>query len=170
MSLVFPELTQVKLVNVNARSEQHGPDLVPAIDLRFSREMSATVLTLLHPELKSLIYADAKQGSLLGADEVQDGSELRFPKLAAPFVWKEEVEGCSVFVDFGTDAVPGIAFGEAKLHKQTFEAKEGGTVKVSFTVSCVHSLSAEPVGRLCLNVQHEVRVKLMAPEPVAEDA
>lgn len=163
MSLVFPELTAVKLIDVNPRSEKHGTDLVPAIDLRFMREMSCEVLKLLHPELKDKLYVDASQASLLGADEAQDGSSLRFPELAGVFPWKEEIHGYGLLIDYGLGAASNISLADCKLHKQTFEAKEGGTVKVSFTLSCTHDLTPEAVGHLGVRVQHDLHIRLTAP-------
>lgn len=168
MSLVFPELTTVKLISVNPRSETHGQDLVPALDLRFQREMSCAVLNLLHPELRDKLYVEASQGTLLGADEAQDGSELRFPELSAPFTWKAEVAGYTLQIDYGLGDQSNIELTDCKLHKQVFETKEGGTCKVLFTVSATHNLTADAVGFLGLRVQHELHIRLLAPELVVD--
>lgn len=166
MSLVFPNATPVKLVSMNARSEDHGPDLVPAIDLRFSTEMSSARLSLLHPELRALLYEESKQGELLDPDDQRDGGELRFPELKAPFVWKEEQLGYNLVIDYGLGG-PGsdIALGDGKLHKIAFEPKEGGTCTVLFTVSCTHNLTAEAVGHLGLRVKHPMHITLVQPPP-----
>lgn len=166
MSLVFPELTQVKLIDVNPRSEKHGTEWFPAVDLRFQREMSCAVLNLLHPDLREKLYKDAEQGTLLGPDEVQDGGELRFPELASPFPWKEEVEGYTLTIDYGLGGTSNIELVDCKLHKQVFEAKQGGTAKVSFTVSCSHDLTPEVVGHLGVSIQKDHHIRLVRPEIV----
>lgn len=166
MSLVFPELTAVKLIDVNPRSEKHGTEWFPALDIRFSREMSATVLNLLHPDLRDKLYVEAEQASLLGADEAQDGGALRFPELATPFPWKQELPGYTLEIDFGLGGSSSITLVDCKLHKQTFETKEGGTVKVSFTLSCSHDLTPEVVGFLGVRIQKDLHIRLTQPETV----
>lgn len=167
MSLVFPNVTKVKLVDVNPRSEVHGDVKVPALDLRFSVDMPNAVLTLLHPELRELIYEESLQGHLDGIEVVSDHTELRFPELAPPFRWVEEITGYALTVDYGLgDDLSGIQLNDCKLHKQTFHPKKGGTCTVLFTLSCTHGLDESAVGRLGMRVQHDHYIQLTLPEPV----
>lgn len=165
MSLVFPSLTKVKLIDVNPRSEEHGPTLVPAIDLRFQVEMSNAVLALLHPELRTWLYEEDTQGQLEGVEQVSEYTALRFPELAAPFAWKEEVSGNNLVIDYGLGGASDIELTDCKLHKQVFETKKGGTCKVSFTLSCTHDLSPDIVGTLCLRVKHDMHIRLTVVAP-----
>jgi hypothetical protein len=168
MSLAFPNLTKVKLTDLNPRSEVHGDVKVPALDMRFSTEVPNHVLALLHPELREHIYQESTQGQLPGVDEVSDATELRFPELAAPFKWTEETEGNTLTVDYGIGGESNILFTDCKLHKQTFLPKRGGTCAVSFTVTAVQGLTPHAVGHLGVRVQHDMHIQLQAGEPIAE--
>jgi hypothetical protein len=168
MSLVFPALTKATLIDVNPRSESHGDVKVPAIDLRFQVEMSNAVLALLHPSLRNLLYAESTQTELPGVDAVSECTELRFPELASPFTWKEEIEGNNLLIDYGLGGEKSdIRLSDCKLHKQKFDALKGGTCRVSFTLSCVHGLSGEVAGALALRVGHDMHIQLTACEPAA---
>lgn len=164
MSLVFPELTKVNLTSMNPRAEHHGEDLVPAVDLRFSLNMNSAVLDLLHPGLRTAFYKEAAQTALLPPDEVQNGDELRFEQLSAPFAWKEEVKGCKLTIDYGLGGPSNVALADCKLHKQTFDLQEGGTTKVSFTLSCTHSMTAQAAGHLCLSIKKDMHITLDLPD------
>lgn len=168
MSLVFPNLTKVTLISVNPNSELHGDVKVPTLHLRFQAEMSNAVLMLLHPQLRDALYEKDKQAQLDGVEPISEHTALRFPEMAAPFAWKEEVGGNDLVIDYGLGG-PGsdIELTDCKLHKQVFEAKKGGTVKVSFTLSCTHDLTEHVVGQLGTRVQHELHIRLTAGVPTS---
>ena len=168
MSLVFPNLTKVRLIDVNPRSEVHGDVKVPALDLRFQTEMPNQVLLLLHPQLREHIYEESKQVALPGVDDVSDLTELRFPELAAPFKWTEESGGNTLTIDYGIGGESSILFTDCKLHKQAFLPKRGGTCLVSFTVTATQGLTAHEVGHMGIRVQHDMHILLRAAEPIAD--
>jgi hypothetical protein len=163
MSLVFPNTTKVKLISVSPNAEAHGDVNVPTLHLRFEVEMSNAVLALLHPQLRTWLYEEDTQETLPGVDAVSEYTALRFPELAAPFAWREEVEGNNLVIDYGLGGGSDIELTDCKLHKQVFEAKKGGTCKVSFTLSCAHDLSPLVVGTLALKVRQDMHIRLTAP-------
>lgn len=164
MSLSFPELTKVTLTSVNPRAEHHGDQLVPAIDLRFTLNMNSAVLNLIHPGLREAFYQEPSQAGLLPPDELQNGDQLRFEKLSAPFAWKEEVPGCTLMIDYGLGGPSNVNLADCKLHKQSFDLQEGGTTKVGFTLSATHSLDAPAAGHLCLSIKKDMHITLSLPD------
>lgn len=41
MSFELKTFTKAKMISVNVRTEKHGPELVPAVDLKFSIDTSS---------------------------------------------------------------------------------------------------------------------------------
>jgi hypothetical protein len=142
--------------------------IVPAVDFRFSVEMSNHVLALLHPGLREGLYEKSNQGALPGLDEVSDLTELRFPEMEAPFKWAEETNGNTLTIDYGIGGESNILFTDCKLHRQRFLPKRGGTCAVSFTVTVGQSLTVHAAGTLCLSVMKDMHIQLQAGEPIAE--
>lgn len=162
MQLEFETLTQGKLVDVNPRSEKRGAhELVPAVDVRLQVDTTNAVLEQLDPDLCSFLYQQSTQDTLPGVDAVADLTELRFPGLGFPLHWDGESKGYSILFDMGIGTGSGIQLHDAKLHKVTVTAKQGGTVQLAFTVSCAEGVSAAELGKLCTNVQRDVWFTLL---------
>lgn len=90
MKLEFSSLTKSKLVSVNVRSEKHGPELVPAVDLKLSMDAGNDILAKFHPDLKEALYFKADQEkdgqiALDGVESVTNLPNLRFPKIEGAF-------------------------------------------------------------------------------------
>jgi hypothetical protein len=174
--------TQAKLVNVNARSEKHGPDeLVPAIDLRLQVDVANGVLSQLDPALREWLFEQGDQPSLPEVDGAAgDRTKLRFPQIDWPLRWNDEAEDYCLTLTTGPGGED-IQLQGCKLHRLAITAKEGGTCTLVFrlaitakeggtctlvfTVSCAQELTESIVGRLATHVQHDVHVKLYGGEP-----
>jgi hypothetical protein len=170
MQLQFLTQTKGKLIDVNPRSEKRGAhDLVAAVDLRLQVDTTNAALAQLDPELCDWLYRPSTQETLPGVDAVSDNSALRFPALGQPLHWGGEGKDYSLTFDFGITPATDIQLHGCKLHKVTVTVKEGGTVQLTFTVSCAEGITREQVGELGTRVQHDVFFSLACQE-VAEDA
>lgn len=168
MSLVFPNVTKTKLVDFDIDTQVHGDVLVTAIDMRFSVDMPNDVLALLHPDLRGVLFEESSQGQLDGVEHVSNATELRFPQLAPPFKWVEEVGGNTLVIDYGLGGEGSdILLKDCKLHKVTFQPKRGGTCTVLFTVTAVHGVDESVIGRLGMRVHQSMHIQLIAGEPAA---
>lgn len=170
MPLEFLTPTKAKLIDVNTRSEKHGEELHPAIDLRFQLDVGNGVLKAFHPELGESLFKLSSQGQLPGVDKVSDTTELRFPELGMPLRWDAESIDNDLTVDYGIGGESNIQLGDCKVHKHVLTVKAGGTVQVQFTASCAHDLTEQAVGRLGTRVQHDVFIVLKASEAVHQEA
>lgn len=157
-----------KLQSVNVRSEQHGKDLVPAVDLKFTLDACNDVLSHFHGSLKSFLYqkteassTDAQPG-LDGVEPVSDLPNLRFPKLM-PLAWDDEQTGMELVVDYGLGGTSDLVLSGCTVNAVGLAPKEGGTVEVKFRVQCTNLLEAT-IGKLATLVQHDVHITLSAPE------
>jgi hypothetical protein len=170
MQLQFIQQTKAKLLDVNPRSEKRGPhDLVPAVDLRLQVDTTNASLAQLDPDLCDWLYRASTQETLPGLDPVSDRSALRFPELAQPLHWNGEATGYDLTFDFGISHESDIQLHGCKLHKLTLTVKEGGTVQLTFSVSCSQGLTREQVGELGTRVQHDVFF-ILTREEASEDA
>lgn len=176
--LQFDVPTKAKLIDVNPRSERHGDELVPAIDLRFQLDIGNHILATYHPELLEWLYHEAAQGQLPGVQPNAEKAALRFPQLGQPLHWKDESVGNALTIDYGIGGESNVTLAGGKVHKHVITAKEGGTVSVAFTYSAAlpgtHDVSESAVGRLGTRVQHDVHILLSggreADEPEGETA
>ena len=152
MPFEFLTLTKAKLSSVNVRSEKHGPELVPAVDIKLAIDASNAVLDKFHPDLKESLYFKATeddsddQADLDGIEPVTDLPNLRFPKLEGPLKWDLMGAGYALTIDYGLGGNSNLVLHGCVINNFAFDAKEGGTVE------------------LALLVQHEVSIILTAPE------
>lgn len=169
MPFEFLTLTKAKLSSVNVRSEKHGPELVPAVDIKLAIDASNAVLDKFHPDLKESLYFKATeddsddQADLDGIDPVTDLPNLRFPKLEGPLKWDHTGAGYTLTIDYGLGGNSNLVLHGCVINNFAFDAKEGGTVELAFRVQAIR-VDEHTMGKLALLVQHEVSIILTAPE------
>ena len=159
--------TKSKLASINLRSERHGDDLVPAVDLKFTIDASNDILTSFDGHLKSSLYfksaaSSTSQGELDGVDPVSDQPNLRFPKLG-PLRWEDERTGYTLTIDHGMGGKSDLVLESCSVNNFSITPKEGGTVELSFRVQAIHVKEKE-MGRLATLVQHDLEISLTAPD------
>jgi hypothetical protein len=168
--------TPAKLASVNCRSELHGKEAVPAVDLKFTFDQPNSILSAFDPWLLTSLYhraetakpaADA-QGTLEGVEEVSDVPNLRMPLLSQPLKWSAEFTGYELLIDFGLGGKSNIVLPDCAVNNIAFECKEGGTVTTSMRVQCTNGLTEKVLGKLATLVQHDVHIKLVAPTVIQD--
>lgn len=173
MKFEFPYLTKAKLSSVNVRSEKHGPELVPAVDLKIVVDSSNDILAKFHPDLKEALYFKAQQeeeqDQLEGIEPVTNLPNLKFPKLDGPLKWDHVGAGYRLDIDFGLGGSSNLVMFGCEVNNIAFACKEGGTVEVAFRVQ-VSDIEERILGKLAGLVQHEISIILTPPavEDVAE--
>lgn len=116
------------LESVNLRTEKHGPDKVPAADLKISAAQSADVLANFSPTLKNFLFHT--EGTL----DLAGGFALRDAHLVYPIARDEEMTGATVKIGFGVGEP--MAFDDAKVNAFKLTPMDGGSVIVGFRVQC----------------------------------
>lgn len=167
--------TAAKLSSVNCRSEMHGKDAVPAVDLRLTFDAPNSVLSMFDPWLLSALYHRAgpdqpsdPQGQIEGVEAISDVPNLRMPMLASPVRWSKEYTGYELTFDFGIGGKSNITLTDCQVNSVQFAPKEGGTVEVGVRVQCSKGLTEKILGKLATLVQHDVQFTLRAPEVAQE--
>lgn len=117
-----------KLAHLNLRSELHGEESSPAIDLKFEFDSANNLLAKLHPQLRETYYRKDDNRELIESDHLP---ALKFPLLDPTIGWKLEVPRTllRLHVDGGD-----VVLGGGKTNNFKLTLKEGGTVSWSFRV------------------------------------
>lgn len=164
-------LTPAKLASVNVRSELHGAEAMPAVDLRFVFDAPNDILAQFSGHLLSALYHHAgpdadenAQAEIDGVEAVSNLPNLRMPKLGRPLKWEHEGTGYACRIEFGTGGRSNVELEECKVNAITIEPKEGGTVTIGVRVQCAKALSEKVLGKLASLVQHDVEIVLAAPD------
>lgn len=137
------EITEgdVLLAHLNTRTEKHGEEDVGAIDLKIKCRASNTILNLLDPRLRTTFFQRAGGGQQADMHSPEHLPQRVFPHIPS-FTWDDKLEGYTASIGTGLGLVT-VTLNQVKVHKFKFEPVDGGTVDLTYTVSC--NPSAEQV-------------------------
>jgi len=166
MNLEITDPTTMRVTHVNPRTEEHGDTLVPALDVRLDWETTSAVLDRFHPELRGALYwaneAARAQENVEGVETIS--GNLIFPDLDA-LRWKGKPEALYTFAIELPSLAPVVLAG-CKLGGLVLDAKEGGTVVVSFRLQC-SPVGEREAGKLSTMVGARVLATLRQQDPPA---
>lgn len=167
MTFELEVLTAARLQSVNCRSEMHGQEAVPAVDVKFTFEAPNSILSSFDGWLLSALYHRAGPAAIgqasLDSFELSDAPNLRMPQLGLPLKWDAELTGYELTIDFGLGGKSNVTLADCAVNAFALEPKEGGTVSVSLRVQCTKGLTEKVLGKLATLVQHDVQIMLTAP-------
>lgn len=169
MKLHFPEGKDVLLRHCQTRMEKHGEDDKPAIDLAIGVTGPNSLLDMIHPDLRAILFKpvgdDVPSGEL--DLPVDDRPSVRMPALSPPFKYDREHIGMTLKVSYGATGKADMVLGAVRLHKvRVAEVIEGGSCALQFTLSTT-DVSEKIIGKLSLLQGHEIHITLTFAE--AED-
>jgi hypothetical protein len=118
----------VTLEHMNVRTQKHGEEEKPMLDLKFRADLPNTALDRLSPGLRPSLYRPDGDGDLIDADHMP---VLRHPKLA-PLHFVGEVHPVKLVMHLGNRARDDLVLAGGKLGKVTVKALEGGTFTYGF--------------------------------------
>jgi hypothetical protein len=137
------EITEgdVLLAHLNTRTEKHGDEDIGAIDLKIKCRAANTILDLFDPRLRSTLFQRAGGGQQADMHSPEHLPQRVFPHI--PSVnWDDKLDGYTAVIGTGLGLIS-VTLGQVKVHKFKFEPVDGGTVDLTYTVSC--NPSAEQV-------------------------
>lgn len=165
-------LVRVKITSASFRAELHGPDPVPAVDLRVTMTASNTVLDALgNGKLRTMLYEaitkgnEPPQGELDGVDAVTDTPVLRFEDLEA-IKLKTKLTGYTLGIEHGIDEDSWIRLAGCEVNTFAADCKQGGTVDLSFRIQASR-ITEEQAGALAMMIGAEKPIVLRAPVQTA---
>lgn len=171
MNFAIEDFASVKLNSANFRSQLHGEEHVPAVDLGFTMDAPNTILSYFDGALLSALYycsaASSGQKVIDGVDQVLPN--LRFPKLGLPLKWDDSGKGYFLEIDYGLGPdESNIELDLCTVGDFRITPKEGGTVEIKYRVQVSGSPLTEKVcGKLASLIQQEVKILLTPPKAVA---
>lgn len=166
--------TRLKLTHSQSRTEIHGENKVPALDLRFSWQTSNRNMNMIAAGLRERLMAqgqpERKPGSAqeempLSIDEL---GRLIFSTLRYPLKFDHEHNGHTLRVEHGIDDSTALVVKLCRLHRFEVTPIEGGSAEIEFSVSSSAGIDEHLVGCFGLKQQTEVVATLMASEDADE--
>lgn len=150
-TFALPAAARLKLVKTTPHKEHHGLDLRQDVSLKLSWETTNDSLALLHPNLKAMLYwrepQDEAQEQIADLPEVTPN--LRVPTAAAPLKIDTTWTGYTLHIEHGIDDSTALELYVCDLSKFAVDAKEGGTVAISWSLHSNKEITPELVGALC---------------------
>lgn len=164
------EPTACTVTNVNFRSELHGDEHIPAVDVAIKMTTSNDVLSMFDGSLKGMLYgradkasrAAAPQGELDGVEPISDMPKLRCTILEQPIRLAKEFVGYTLTIDRGLGGASNIVIDDCGVDKFKVDCKEGGSVELSFRVQSA-KVDEALSGKLAVLIGSEVSILLEAP-------
>lgn len=162
--------TAAKLNSFNIRAEKHGDENVPAGDLKLTIKAANTILDIFDADMRTALYkntaAQQGQGEVEGVAPTLPN--LRFANLDCPLKFKDQCAGYKLTIDWGIREDSALVLEACQVNNFQATLEEGGTVELSFRVQ-ISNPSADVIGKLGVQVQHEITIDLEAPV-IAEPA
>lgn len=160
------EMTMATVQSVTNRVEKHGDEDVPAVTIKLAIEGPNTLLDAIDPQIRHALYK-AKP------DETPElpGVEPATPILRCNSFEKTTLttahEGWTLAVDNDIDDTQPMKFGGCKVDRFVVEAKQGGTIVLSFRVG-TSDVDADRLGWLGMHNSESIWITLTPPEKPAD--
>lgn len=145
--------------SVNGRTEKHGEEDVPACDITVNGIM------LVAEEFNALLE-DPRAHDAFYTKDATGFVQPQFPQIK-PLVLAEKFEGARVALYVGL-APDVIELKDCKLAKVTLSLKAGGDTEMSLQIQATPS--AEIIGKLCAQMNHDVSIELQDAKRAAKSA
>lgn len=157
---------QTTISNFKPAKENHGDQKKLVGDIKVKMNVSNTVLDVLGNGLRAALYRkrekheEPKQKELLPS--ITDGlTALKNPHFE-PLSLDEKFPGYSAQFQSGLAVDDLVKLSEITLSGFVIEAKDGGTVELSFNMRC--PIDRRIGGTLCALIQESVEMTLIAPK------
>jgi hypothetical protein len=140
----------VTLASLTTKTNNHGTDKVPAVSMRLSMDASNAYLKMFSPFLGDALYA-AKDGKT-------ELTELKLPQIEV-FDWALVLSEVRITILSDLNASEALfILPDCKVDKFKIAPKQGGTVNISFNVSC--EPDAECQSHLYVQQNHGLLINL----------
>lgn len=163
------ELTNAATIikSVNLRAEKHGPEEVPACDLKIETDQPNDILAFFGSQLLDSLYwrapasDDFGQAELDGIEPVSEKPNLRNPALSGPFDIDYEGAGYTLRIEWGIGPSTEIVIFDCRINAVTIDPHEGGSVTLRLRAQ--FGVDEKLAGRLGVMIGREVTLSLEPP-------
>jgi hypothetical protein len=150
-AFILPADCRLQLLKTTPHKENHGPEKVQAVSLKLCWTTTNDNLSTLHPRLKDALYwrepQDEAQETIEGVEQITPN--LRVPTVEGPLKVKAELSGYTFHIDHGIDEDSALELYVCDLSKFAVDAKEGGSVSITWSLHSNKEITPELVGALC---------------------
>lgn len=151
-----------KIASITTRIEKHGDEDVPAVSLGLRITGPNTLLDLMQPGLREVLY------KAVDDQEALPGVDAPTPLLRTRCIEKFPVKmpdmvGWQLVIENGIDDESAIDLHDCKVDKFVAEPFEGGSCEISFRVG-TSDIDEAYAGRLAMKLGREVPISLVAPQ------
>lgn len=122
--------TRAKVTHINKRVENHGQELVHAMDINWSVESTNKMLDLIHKSIRATLYRAVGTMPIPGVEE--STPELASELIEGPFKLKYEGSGYLLTVKFGEVSGDQIELAGSEIDTFKIDAKQGGSIILHF--------------------------------------
>jgi len=174
MTFALQTPTRLKLTHSQSRTEIHGENKVPALDLRFCWQTSNRHMDMVAPGLRERLMGqgqperkpgDAQEKLPLSVDEL---GRLLFPTMRYPLKFDDEHQGHTLRVEHGVDDSTALVVKLCRLHRFEVTPIEGGSAEIEFSVSSSAGIDEHLIGCFGLKQQTEVVATLLPASEVKQ--
>lgn len=152
---------EMRVANVNLRSEHHGEVDVPAVDIKLEWVTSNEVLSAFHAKMREAFYERDHEPGLPGMSEAM--AALVFPDLDPLKIHTEET-GLSLRIVHGLSGSSDLVLKDCTASNFKLDMLQGGSIEVTFTVSTT-DIDEKRLGKLGLMLKGDVPVKVTRQSP-----
>lgn len=135
MGTLTLENREVYFKSLNPRTEKHGPDEVPVLDIGIQFDATNEILDSFGSKLKESLYHKSKskklEPELDGVEPVSDLPNLKNPEISDAIKVGFSSIGYRFEILEGIDDHPIVELTDVKVNEVKCLCKEGGTVEVS---------------------------------------
>ena len=162
-------------ISFNARKEKHGELNKLAGTLICETNLPNSVLNSFDPALRALLYRKPDAGEVSQGElpmEASDGLTARRLPHVKPQVWEEDFPGYSASFESKIKTKDPIKLDKLTLSKLVFEALDGGSLRMRFTLTIPAPIEWMVSGKLDYLIQETVEMTLKPPgeeEPAQKD-
>lgn len=172
----LPEMTKVKVLDVQLLSQKNRPPGAnPGVRLNIQADLPNYVLAAFDGALRTALFTKSeaatvsdkdKRQTLPGVDPISDLPNLTsIGRHVKKLPWSDKLTGYTATIDHGTGGKSNLVLKDAALESFRFQAKEGGTVAVWWSVEVIDVAKAM-LGELGMLKSREV--PMMFVEPVVD--
>lgn len=165
MSFTLSTFTKASVRSLNVRSEMHGKEPKPAIDIGFCVTGSNALLAMFETGMPRQFYMPADgtnedEPELDGVAPISNLTVLRSQRLKMPLKLAGEYPGRQLIIDYGLGGKSNIEL-SGDVGEFNVDMKQGGTVEIVFRVQC-SGVAEKVIGKLGILVKHDVNITLMS--------
>ena len=167
MPFELKSATTAEVTSVTPRIERHGDEKVPAITLGIKITGPNTLLDMLSPGLRDVLYKAVEEQQIDLPDVEHTTPMLRTRACERIKMKMPPMEGWTLTVEHGLDEFSAITLHDCSVGKFQLDPMEGGSIEVSFKVG-TSDVDERYMGELAMKLGSEVQITLVAPEPAAD--